>query len=574
VPAMWPQDSLIFRSGAVLAAVPKMTSNSSNSLTIGSRRVELRTPSGMVVLGVALNELAKHFALSPAIVNQSCITWNFLVGPDSPLGIGSDAIHDEMRRSFSWHDLVLRCASALAALGASATATDRTQASFAEDALRDNWPAAVIDCHVFLERARRAGRPIITASELGLLWLLSNALEEPWDEALSPLAGTEAHRRFGRLAMMSSDGLNPPSHLVAGQTMAAVATVTPFATARVLRGAGRLSERDDVVRFLVRAYELYVELVPTAFAEAGAIFERAASVAIDTWIIQVCGLVHLMEQECGIERRKLPVVDLGADGRRHPARDVARILSRPREDYAALMMDCRRRAADQTLALEPLRRFPLLRLSAERYVVLHDDFLLGAADDGIFYTVLDALEPRKRMAFRVAVGNAVETYAFRCLNRVARDVPDSAVARVDTANGLRCDFAMRLGNDLVLFETKRANLESKAIMGGTEADELYIEQFGKGCKQILQTKVAIDRDGLHRVAPTLELPIGWKPSRVIGVLLCHRPNFLWYSSFETLLKECKLTELWRDHLAGLPVIWSLSDLELLGSLSPRPVLPS
>jgi hypothetical protein len=421
------------------------------------------------------------------------------------------------------------------------------------------------------------------ATEQGLLWLVANALEEPWTTALEPLVETSAQRRFARVAMIASGLTTIPRHLmppipIPGDRAARRADEkdtsdrkTPFTTARTLLSIGRLVEYDDIVRWPVRAIELYGELLDELNPTYAQRFLSARGMDVRTWVIKVCSLANLIWKKIAEGEVCFPILDISSPGQNsgNPMIAVIRALATSQGSFENLMKACRRQARDPVLAFQPIRQFPILDLGADRYVVLHKDFLLAAADDGIWYALNDASPSPSR--FGSDFGVALERYVGRILGRCAA-ASATAVARIPEsgkAGVRRCDFAWRIGANLVLLDSKRTGLNAAHLMGGGELDDRLEQDLGGACEQFLSTKRSFEGGELADVLHVLGVPEGWRPHAYVPIAVTHRPVFMHFSSAQVLLERKQMTATWDREFSAWPTFWSIQDLELLEASVPH-----
>lgn len=530
-------------------------------------RVLLRTPDGVTLLGVHLVHLEEHLGTPARVVVQSAISWSFLIGDTSGLAVSWEDLRDAMRRWFDWKDLLVRSTAALAALGSSWQVACRTERVLTHLALSDSWPAEIDGWSELVLRSEAKGRTIAAVSEYGLLTLIADALRDPWVEASEPLAGDPSGRRLSRLVMIASDGPAAPEIVLASPSES-----NPYPSTRALVAAGRLCERDQVLAWLVRAHELYAELLPTECPDAERVFLTKRGCTISSWIKGVCGLVNLIEEGFQRDPTRRTVLDLGPSDDRpvNDALTVVAALSHDRDQFVARYRELQADPGEPSV-MQPMREKPILQLDHREYLVLHDDFLLAAADDGIWYTINDALHqgpPRAR--FQTAFGAVLQKYVEKVINRAAAAAGDGSCVGLDTVDGEdRCDFAWRVGDYVMLAEVKRAPLRAADLTGRPELAEHVDKHLRPACSQLLSTWVALQRDGVSAVAERLGVKVGWRPKAYIPVIITHRPTFLWFGARMELVERAHFETPWRSAFGVGPVVWSLADLELLEAAAPH-----
>jgi hypothetical protein len=527
--------------------------------------VLLRMESGVARLGVALPELEKHLGTPERVTIQSAVSWNFVVGPAIDLRIAWPDLRKAMRRWFGWTDMLHQLAGALVALGSATNVSRDAESRLARLALADSWPASIDGWQELVQRAAAQRRSIAAVSELGLLLIVADALADPWGLAEEPLAPPESSTRLARLGMAASDGLASPEVVLSPPDAA-----NPYSTTRVLVTAGRLCERDDALRWLVRAHEIYGELLTLSCPFVDRRFRASQGCSIRAWVTHVCGLVNLIEETVRRSPDTKPVLDFGpAETEGDERIKIAAALSRDRVAFAERYRELGYCPDKPKALMQPIRERPLLRVDERQYLVLHDDFLLGAADDGIWYRINDSLSHVERSNFHQEFGRVLECYAERVLRRCAASVSESVFAAVERRDGdKRCDFVWRVGDYLVLIEAKRAALTAEDLDGSPDLARRIDRDVGPACRQLLATHAAIHRDGLNAVAPSLSVPEGWQPRGFIPVIVTHRPVFLWFSSRRELVQRAGIDAQWQCSFAVAPVVWSLADLEVLEASAP------
>ena len=177
---------------------------------------------------------------------------------------------------------------------------------------------------------------------------------------------------------------------------------------------------------------------------------------------------------------------------------------------------------------------------------------------------------REKGAFLSEFGTAVEMYTERVLRRCAAHVPHSIVTKIPESDRRRCDFAWKVGDDLILLDSKRAGLSARMLTGDQAIVQRLDDDLGHGCSQILSVVDEANRDEWRDVAPGLDVEPGWRPRRIVGILVTHRPTYVWFRSATELLERADIVEQWRASFgAATPMILSLSELELLEAALPQ-----
>lgn len=236
-------------------------------------------------------------------------------------------------------------------------------------AMRDDWPCRVLNGPELLEVLRREDRHPVATSPQGLLWLLADALSAPWVYEGPVRSIGFLQDRIARLAMVAADGLDAPAGEAEGRR-----------AAELLLGIGRLNESDDLAQWVTRCGELYGELLPRRFPLVRPVFERARGRSVDAWLIAAALTYFRCAQGARPGTTEVARLEVGGFSPEvSGVRAVARSLSRTRAEFSDRFSALRAAGgADPSLAFQPLRETPLLRLDADTFVVLHTDFLLAA----------------------------------------------------------------------------------------------------------------------------------------------------------------------------------------------------
>lgn len=496
--------------------------------------------------------------LAPASVGfVGVLSWG-VIARGSDVLVTLDDFRAERRRSFTWREFMLRCASTLAAVR-DAGPSSEIHDNITRWALADDWPAAIKGWTELIEGWQNDGRAVLVASEQGVLSMLADALARPWEAASNRLRDGYADARFARLAMVAHDVYDATPHEPAAPTDAYIS--------QPLLGVGRLRERSNPLATLVRAHELYVELLPRWLPDAEALFEGARGVPLMEWLCDATLIANMCFQALKPGSGHAPVLDLRAGS----AADVVRLRKVAHGmslDSSGFMTELGRLGQKDVapgLAFAPIRISPLLRDGENVWVVLHADFLMTAVEEGPWYTVADALRARSTAVageFRTNFGEAFQEYVGRVLIRCSEAFQDAAVARIPEAEGQeRSDFAWRVGGDLVLVEVKRASVASHVLMGAPGVAALLDKMAGKACSQLLTTREAL-AEWLPGVASKLGVASDWVPRRAFGLVVHHRPLFMWFATGATVLRRCGVQAAWSRQFSAVPGFVDVAELEL------------
>lgn len=530
-----------------------MTEGSSSS-----GRISLQLPDGKVRDGALVDEVDRY--LAPASVRfAGALSWNVL-SRGSSIEVTFAEFRAECRRSFAWRDLVLRCATTLAAVR-NEDARSPIHDELLRWALCDDWPAAIVDWPALVDRWQTLDRAAIVASEQAALSVLADALAEPWDGAPRRLRDGFAEARFARLLMLAADvfdatPLEPASAGGGDDTY----------ISEPLLGVGRLRESDDPLPALVRSHELYVELLPRWLPAAPDLFEAIKGVPLWLWLCDASLIVNTCFQALKPGTGHCPLLDFRSGeptAERMRLRRVAESMALDARGFAEELGRVRSKDVAPGLAFEPLRIHPLLRDEENLWVILHTDFLLTAMEDGPWYVIADALRgrsPSEAGEFRTNFGEVFQAYVGRTLERCSAAVGDAAVARIPESQRLRSDFAWRIGPDLVLVEAKRASVASNVLMGAAGLPQAIDRMAQKACTQLLTTQADL-RALLPELAPQLRVGMGWLPRRTFALVVHHRPLFMWFASGGTVLNRMNRRASWHQAFAALPAFVDIAELE-------------
>jgi hypothetical protein len=535
-------------------------------------RVHLRTAGDVLLPGPTVRDLVARIPPSSKLIQPS-LSWNWLVGQHDHFRVTRDALRCALRAQFEWVNLIETTATILARIRRAHESGEH--ANITISALSDDWPAAVDRPEVLVGALRTADRIAVSVSEQGLLAIIADALADPWDRPPSPVPENRRMRRLLKLAMIASEVMDDRAdrEAVAHDTGGAETF-----SAEILLGVGRLREW-DVLPALVRSMELYAEILPSIVPGALEAFERAKGVAVADWIADVCVLAQACFRELRPNGPHTASVDLATvrtDRDLSRVQRIARLLSRDQAAFRTRFSQISAAGVNRGLAFQPIRECPLLLVpnrGEHFYVVLHADFLLAAADDGVYFAMHDALPSEtERARFRTGFGIAFERYAERVLRRCNDVALDACfvtvVAGTSDDEPKRCDFAWRFGDALVLIDAKRVGFSAAMLMGGEGIQKRYEDDLVRAFEQFLETADAIASRGVKSVLPDLDAPDGWEPRRTFGFVVHHRPIYLWFGSGAKLLRDAGLSERWARLFAASPRALSIGEIELLESALP------
>jgi hypothetical protein len=539
--------------------------------------VLLETPAGIALQGVALVDLRQHLGDGVTGIQPS-VSWNALIGTQEHLQVRPKGLRAALRRWFSWEDVLTRSAHLLNLMGSVKTLVDQRGRYVADLALADDWPAKVVGHESLLSAIARGGKRFFPMNEHGLFWLLLDALRAPWPQPSEALVGASADRRFARLVFIAADGMglgaDPPAANAGAEDPAKgealKSTRAPFATARVLVPAGRLNHHDHPKILLVRSYELFVEILGGSRPWITQRFRQVRGMEIRDWIVGLAALANLTEVSASGSSPNLPILKLGPREQRPRSAYVAVVeqLARPPEHFIARIAELTSTLQHHELPTQALREAPFIELDDQRFLVTHDDFVKAQADDGVFYTLVDNLSGKDKGDFFKSFGAAIETYAGRVLARCAAiGGVGGQVGRVEEAtNGeKRCDFIWVLEGRTIYLETKRLGLAVIHLHGRAELGNRLAEELGEACRQLLATRREVLANGAGGISA--DLKGATVPERSIPIIITQGPTFAWFSTRHEVV-PADIREAWLQAFGVPPVVWSLSELELLEAALP------
>jgi hypothetical protein len=538
--------------------------------------VLIETSSGITLRGATLVDLRQHLGNGITGIQPS-VSWNALVGAHEQLQVGPEGLHAALRRWFSWEDALTRTAHLLNLLGSPKTLVDQRGHHIAMLALADDWPAKVVGYDALLKAIVRGGMRFFPMNEHGLFWLLLDALRAQWPPPSEALTGAVANRRFARLVFIAADGMglgplqatSNPSAEAPANADARSPVRAPFATARVLVPAGRLNHHDHPEILLVRSYELFVEILGASRPSLSDRFRQVRGVGIGEWIVGLAWLANRLEATASSNSPQVPILHVGPVKRRsrNAMTAILEQLARPADHFVARLAALVPTLQPRELPTQALREAPIVELDEERFLVTHRDFLKAQADDGVFYTFVDNLRGKEQGEFFKLLGAAIETYAGRVLTRCAAlDGTGGQVARVDETRGQkRCDFIWVRKNRAIYVETKRLGLSVEHLHGRAELGERLAKELGEACRQLLATQREIVANGADSISSALVgVPISPNSTAII---ITQSPTFAWFSTRREVVPADILEE-WLQVFGVPPVVWSLSELELLEAALP------
>jgi len=507
-------------------------------------RVLLR--QGAILREAELRSVVEEVSIQRRGRTQPLLVWNeHLAGPLKDLYVTEEMARSQLRKDFSCVD-VLRRAAVLLRLLRKKDLKAPERLTLTRQAFADTWPAVIVDSDQFLASLAARGQFPAVVADQGLLRIELDALRDPWPEPESPLLGVAADARFARLAMVMS-AFDDESSFKPGDY-----------TAQILVSLARMREQGEAISALVRLHELYVEILPQHLPEADAWFLRTYGIGLRDWIETACVLAHGLTTGLGPEVDTAQMEEV--PGLQHVS-PVLRSLSLDLEEMRTALVG--KRGAE---ALGVIRERPFLRLMDHRLLTLHPDFVLSAVDDVTYLRLSNDSDPAI-VGFAAVFGDVLEEYVGGILGRITSGLgPSASLARIPERKGTRkrCDWAWRVGDALVLIDSKRVGLSPGAVVGDHRLRRKIDKELGSACEQFCETMEDIKTTGIGAVVPGLSLPApGWAPKRVVAWVIHHRPLGMWFNSPSQLLARTVGKDRWDSLFSGRPTFLTVAEAELL-----------
>lgn len=212
-----------------------------------------------------------------------------------------------------------------------------------------------------------------------------------------------------------------------------------------------------------------------------------------------------------------------------------------------------------TSGLNPFRRFPLLRLDANRAVILDLQFVVDLLTSGVYWTIFDGLRKDKREAFRELWGYLFELYCVDLLTKFYP--PASRILHADVAyRGGQIDALLNLAGAVVVFEVKSSLLTEAAKRSGDrkkleeEINVKFIRNERRKPKAVTQlvTSCKSIESGVVPILP--------KPNRIYPVLVADEPT-LQTTGFNIHLNDIFQSELGPSYTIRPLTVMTVNEFE-------------
>ena len=173
-------------------------------------------------------------------------------------------------------------------------------------------------------------------------------------------------------------------------------------------------------------------------------------------------------------------------------------------------------------SLNVFRQSPMLRLDANRVLILELDFMAELLTSGVYWNIFDTLPRERRKAFRDLWGRLFEVYAVNLLK--AFYPASSQILTADLAyKGGQVDALLDFGNVVVVFEIKSSLLTEPAKRSGNKtafvADyELKFMRNQKG-----KPKALLQLAGSCKALDEGTISTATKPGRIFPVCVSDEP---------------------------------------------------
>jgi hypothetical protein len=161
-------------------------------------------------------------------------------------------------------------------------------------------------------------------------------------------------------------------------------------------------------------------------------------------------------------------------------------------------------------SLNVFRRYPLLKLDAERVLMLDVQFVVELLTSGVYWTVHDALPSAKRKTFKELWGRMFELYAVDLLAQFYPPMSGMLSPDVDYGNG-QIDALIDFGAYVLVFEIKsslltepaKRNADKKSFLAdfrrkfveNERGERKVIKQLSAACRAILAGAIKTAKTG-------------------------------------------------------------------------------
>jgi len=196
-----------------------------------------------------------------------------------------------------------------------------------------------------------------------------------------------------------------------------------------------------------------------------------------------------------------------------------------------------------TDSLNVFRQNPLMKMDANRVLILDLEFVAELLTAGVYWNIFDGLPPAQRETFRELWGRLFELYAVDLLKQFY-----PPLSRILTADLIydagQVDALLDFGKEVVVFEIKSSLLTEGAKRAGNRADFIadYERKFGRNSKgkpkalaQLAASCKAIEEG---RIATAM------KPVRIFPVCISDEP------AVESFFFASYSNELFQKEVAG------------------------
>jgi hypothetical protein len=193
-----------------------------------------------------------------------------------------------------------------------------------------------------------------------------------------------------------------------------------------------------------------------------------------------------------------------------------------------------------TDSLNVFRQNPLMKMDANRVLILDLEFLAELLTAGVYWNIFDGLPPAQRETFRELWGRLFELYAVDLLKQFYPPLSRILMADLIYDAG-QVDALLDFGKEVVVFEIKSSLLTEGAKRGGNRADFIadYERKFVRNSKG--KPKALAQLAASCKAIEEGRIVTAMKPVRIFPVCISDEPaveSFFFTSySNELFLKE-------------------------------------
>ena len=196
-----------------------------------------------------------------------------------------------------------------------------------------------------------------------------------------------------------------------------------------------------------------------------------------------------------------------------------------------------------TDSLNIFRQYPLVKMDANRVLILDLEFLAELLTAGVYWSMFDSLSSSQRDTFRELWGRVFELYAVDLLKQFYPPLSRILTADLTYDDG-QVDALLDFGQEVVILEVKSSLLTESAKRGGKKADFIadYARKFVRNAKR--KPKALAQLASSCKAIEEGRIATAMKPVRIFPVCISDEPAV--ESSFFTSYSN----ELFQKEVAG------------------------